>query len=142
MAKPTCTFCGEYEGVLMDTNLDDGETQVVCANDILMYVLGMAAALTSGMTREQADAYAPSLDAIYANDPRGPKPPAPPKRSKRTAGVSDPLPPDGPQVDGDGLIALLTPCPQCGGKTAVGDADKLSCADCEAVLATADDASV
>lgn len=139
MAKPTCTFCGEYEGVLMDTNLDDGDTQVVCANDLLMYVLGMAAAISDGMTNEQAEAYAQSLDAIYEHDPRGPKPPAPRGGRKAKVTVEPELPPDGSEAAPDGSVALLTPCAQCGAKTATGDADKLTCDGCGAVLATADD---
>jgi len=58
---------------LMDTNLQDGETQVICGPCLPAYALGMAAALTQGMTAEAATLYGPALDAIYANDPRAPK---------------------------------------------------------------------
>lgn len=141
MAKPTCTFCGQYEGVLMDTNLDDGETNVVCPNDLLMYSLSMAAAITDGMTKEQAEAYAEQLDAIYVHDPRGPKPPAPARGRKPRVAAAPDLPPDGAGSNADGSVALLEPCAQCGGKTATGDAEKLVCDDCGAVLATVADLS-
>lgn len=139
MAKPTCTFCGQFEGVLMDTNLDDGDTHVICGNDLLMYSLSMASSLTDGMTKEQAEAYAELLDAIYAHDPRGPKPPpASSGRKRRVAAVPD-LPPDGSESNADGSVALLAPCAQCGGLTAHGDAEKLTCDGCGAVLATVAD---
>lgn len=141
MAKPTCTFCGQYEGILMDTNLDDGDTQVVCTNDLMMYALSMASSLTAGMTQEQAEAYAQLLDAIYANDPRGPKPPAPAAGRKRRSAPEPEMPPDGSEAASDGSVALLEPCGQCGAKTATGDAEKLTCDGCGAVLATADQAA-
>src|SRR5215469_17930637 len=123
MAKPTCTFCGEFEGVLMDTNLDDGDTHVICGNDLMMYGLSMAASLTDGMTKEQAEAYGELLDAIYAHDPRGPKPP-PARGGKRRQAQAEPdVALDGTQPDGSESVALLNPCAQCGGLTATGDAE-------------------
>lgn len=139
MPKPACTFCGENEGVLMDTNLDDGETNVVCGPDLLMYSLSMTASLTDGMTKEQAETFAELLDAIYAHDPRGPKPPAPAAGRKRKVQAAPDLPPDGSEAAADGVVALLSPCSQCGATTAHGDAEKLTCDGCGAVLATVDD---
>lgn len=125
----------------MDTNLDDGDTQVVCTNDLMMYALSMAASLTAGMTKEQAEAYAELLDAIYANDPRGPKPPAASGGRRRKRDPGPDVAPDGSESASDGSVALLEPCAQCGGLTAHGDAEKLTCDGCGAVLATASDSA-
>ena len=76
MAAPTCTMCEENQGVLMDTNLQDGETQVICGPCLPGYVLGMATVLTAGMSVQESEAYGPMLDAIAANDQRPAKPPA------------------------------------------------------------------
>jgi hypothetical protein len=122
----------------MDTNLDDGDTQVVCSNDLMMYGLSLAAATTSGMTSEQAEAYSELLDAIYANDPRAPKPP-PARGGRRRQNAQPPdVPLDDAESHADGSVALPAPCTQCGGKTATGDAEKLTCDGCGTVLATAD----
>lgn len=123
----------------MDTNLDDGDTQVICTNDLLMYVLTMTASLTVGMTKEQAEAYAELLDAIYANDPRGPKPPAKSGGRRRKAETQPDAASDDSEAAADDSVALLAPCAQCGATTATGDAEKLTCDGCGAVLATVDD---
>lgn len=140
MAKPVCTLCGQYEGALIESNLDDGETQVVCGSCLLMYALSMAAALTTGMTEEQAKAYGGLLDSIRANDPRPATASARGSRRKTPAST----PPDEPQATtgnhATSTVALLDPCPECGSKTATGDSRKLACDGCGAVLATNDDA--
>jgi len=80
---------------LMDTNLQDGETQVICGPCLPAYALGMAAALTEGMTPEAAVLYGPALDTIYANDPRAPKidrlKPGAKRKGARTVQVDAPL---------------------------------------------------
>jgi hypothetical protein len=73
MPAPNCTMCEINQGVLMDTNLQDGETQVICGPCLPAYAICMAAALTQDMTTEGAEVYGPALDIIYANDPRAPK---------------------------------------------------------------------
>lgn len=92
MALPTCTFCEQNQGVLMATNLADGDTQVACGPCLPGYALGMAAAMTDGMPPEAAEAYAAAFDAIYDNDPRPGKPvrqaPAKRKGGQRAAVVA------------------------------------------------------
>lgn len=140
MAKPVCTYCGEYEGVLLVTNLDDGETQVVCGNDLLMWTLSMTGQLTQGMTLDQAMAYGNLLDAIKANDPREP---AKVTRSKPRKAEPAPEPPAAVSTTEPahpGRIDVPVPCDICGATTATGDAEKLTCDGCGTVLATADEA--
>lgn len=77
MAKPVCTMCSTYEGVLMHTNLVDGDTVVVCATDLLSFAIGMAAELTSEISTEQVQEYLSTLIQIAVNaglmDPPGPE---------------------------------------------------------------------
>lgn len=140
MAKPVCTYCDTYEGVLLVTNLDDGETQSVCGNDLLMYSLSMAAQLSQGMTAEQCDQYGALLDAIKANDVR----PAKPAGRRRAPKAPDPAPApqgsDGLETPALTRVELPKPCEECGSMTAVGDTVKLWCEKCGTVLATADEA--
>lgn len=140
MPKPACTFCEVNEGVLMDTNLDDGETQVICGADLPAYALGMAAAMLQGMPRSQAEALSEALDAIYAADPRAPKPPAGRGGRKPKGQPAPEVPPDGAQQPATASVDLPVPCESCGGVTATGDAEKLTCDGCGAVIATAHDA--
>jgi len=139
--KPTCTYCGEFQGVLMVTNLDDGDTQIVCPNDILMWTLSMTAQLTTGMPADVAQAYGSLLDQIKANDPREAKP-APRRRTSKPAAApqaqSEPGSSEGASL---ALVDLPEPCPQCGHAQGVGDETKLACAECGTVLATADEAT-
>lgn len=123
----------------MDTNLDDGDTHVICGSDLLMYALSMTASLTDGMTIEQATAYAELLDAIYAHDPRGPKPPPATAGKRRKSQPEPDVAESGSEPAVDGSVALLEPCGQCGARTATGDAEKLTCDGCGAVLATVAD---
>lgn len=136
MALPVCTHCEQYEGVLMVTTLTDGDTQVICPNDILLYAITLAATLTTDMTKAQADMYAEQLDAIYAHDPRAIARPA----AKRTAKAKQPPPPDVPPDSSERpvgeTVALVPPCSSCGGTTATGDALKLVCNECGSVIAT------
>lgn len=141
MAKPVCTYCAEFQGVLLVTNLDDGETQVVCGNDLVMYSLSFASQLTQGMTPEQSEAYGELLDQIRANDARPPKPAGRRRTSKAEPAHEPPPPPVVAQWAPEGTVALPEPCQLCGSKTATGDAVKLVCDGCDTVLATADEAS-
>jgi hypothetical protein len=141
MALPVCTFCEQYEGVYMGTNLADGDTQVICAYDMPAFALGMAAAVTEGMTKVQADQYGESLDAIYAHDPRAPQRPAAKAKAKAKQPPPPQDPPDSAQSDAAVTVALVPPCDQCGSTTATGDAHKLVCNECGAVIATADDSN-
>lgn len=140
MSKPVCTYCDTYEGVLLVTNLDDGETQSVCGNDLLMYSLSMASQLSQGMTVEQCDQFGALLDAIKASDIR----PAKPAGRRRAPKAPDPEP--AMQVPGRAELPSLTridvpeQCGDCGSTTALGDAEKLVCEGCGNVLATADEA--
>lgn len=140
MAKPVCTYCDTYEGVLLVTNLDDGETQSVCGNDLIMYSLSMASQLAQGMTAEQCEQYGALLDAIKAADIR-PARPAGRKRAPRTPS-GDPVlaVPDGSEMPALDRVDLPEPCSQCGSTTALGDAAKLVCEGCGNLLATADEA--
>lgn len=140
MAKPVCTFCEQWEGVLMDTNLETGDTQVICGSDLLMYALSMTAALTAGMTTADADTYADLLDQIRANDPRPPKPPAKGGRKPKPATEPGDLAYDHVVDDNLTRLDMPKPCTQCGGTTATGDKEKLTCDGCGAVIATADEA--
>ncbi len=91
MAKPACTYCGENEGALMVTNLDDGDTQIICGPDLPAYALGMAAALTDGMGPEASERYGDALDAIAAHDERTPKPKARRRPSQSDAEGTGPV---------------------------------------------------
>jgi len=139
--KPTCTYCGEFQGALMVTNLDDGDTQIVCPNDILMWTLSMTAQLTTGMPADVAEAYGSLLDQIKANDPRETKP-APRKRTPKAASApAAQSVPDGSESDSLGLVELPEPCPDCSSRMGRGDATSLVCVECDRVLATADEAT-
>lgn len=137
MALPVCTHCEQYEGVLMVTTLTDGDTQVICPQDILLYALTLAATLTEGMTKEQVTAYQEQADKLIANLHAAMLPPASKTPRKRQPPPAAPVPPDGPQSDAAALVALVPPCSECGGTTATGDAAKLVCNECGAVIATA-----
>lgn len=140
MANPACTFCEQYEGVLIATNLDDGDTQTLCGGCLPGWAIGMAAGLIGSMTPEQAAEHYDAIDQVYAADPRKPPPPAAPKgRKPRTRPQSEP-PPDGPDSDAATAVQLPEPCDICGSLTATGDAVKLTCDGCGKVLATADEA--
>jgi hypothetical protein len=140
MAKPVCTYCDTYEGHLLVTVLDDGETQSVCGNDLLMWALSMTATLTEGMTLDQAEAYSEQLDAIRANDPRPTKPAGRKRAPRATAEPVAPVPPGGAELADLTRVELPIPCESCGSETALGDSHKLVCEGCGAVIATADEA--
>lgn len=124
---------------MMDTMLQDGETNIVCGVCIVSYALALAATVTQGMTPEQAEANAEQLDQISRNDPRQPpsRPPAKGGRRHRQAASVDDLPDAVPVTEHS--VDLPEPCGTCGSLTATGDAEKLTCDGCGAVLATADD---
>jgi hypothetical protein len=158
MAIPACTFCEQYEGTLMVTNLNDGDTHIACLHCLPSFALGLAAAFTEGITMEQAKAYAKELDTIYANDPRPAKRQARAKGKGATLAAVPDVPPDGPQGDAEartatgatpdpqagsvahsgapGAIVLDPPCPLCGGTEGTGTDTKLTCDSCGAVIAT------
>jgi hypothetical protein len=147
----------------MDTNLDNGDTNVVCVNELTMYALTLAAEFTRGMTLEMAEAYAPLLNAIQDNDPRWRQPslydsdtgPAEPDTPDDTS--ADPPVEGGPPVPivailgADGrdtgmtiignTIAIPPGTCACGSETATGDDQKLTCDGCGTVLATADESA-
>lgn len=138
MAKPACTFCEQFEGVLMSTNLDDGETAIVCGTCIVPYALGLATTVTTGMDEAEAAVYADAFAAIAANGPKAAGKPAKTRRA-RPAITTAPQPPlDGAESNADGRVALPVPCQSCGSQTATGDEDKLACDGCGKVLAYAD----
>lgn len=83
MAKPPCTMCEQFEGLLMMTNLDDGDTQVICVPDLPAFALGMAAGVTQGLTPDEAEAYGDAFDQLAQNDTRV-------KRYKRSAARTAP----------------------------------------------------
>lgn len=161
MANPACSYCGQYEAILSDVSLIDGESQSPCANCLLPHALSLAGAATDGMTIEVADAYAELLDAIYANDPRQvfgrlegtaaemeaasngsqppPKAPAPSARKSRAKAKAAQVASDGSESDPPVSVELDDPCPHCGSREATGDAHKLTCDGCGAVLATVPD---
>lgn len=89
MALPICTNCEEREGLLMATMLTDGDTKVVCGSCITLYVLTLAAVLTEGMAKPEAEAYAEQLDAIYSHDPRPIARPAARAKAKAKAPPDD-----------------------------------------------------
>lgn len=141
MAKPVCTYCAEFEAILLMTNMDDGDTQAICPNDVPMFILSMAAQITEGMTPEQSEQYGQLLDQIMANDARPPKP-RPRGRAAKAAPPVDPPPvPDVAVAPALARVELPEACPTCGNGTALGDADKLVCEQCGKVLATSDDAA-
>src|SRR5712691_8952762 len=74
MAKPACTVCGQNEGMLMVTSLDDGDTQVICGPDLPGFALGMAAGLTEGMEPDEASRYGDAFYAIAAHSPMSDEP--------------------------------------------------------------------
>lgn len=89
MALPICTHCEQREGIFMATLLTDGDTQVICGDDLMLYAITLAATLTDGMTLEAADAYSEQLDAIYAHDPRAIVRPAGGRTRKGKAAADD-----------------------------------------------------
>ena len=89
----------------MDTNMADGETQVICGPCLPAYALGMAAAMTEGLTPEQSEAYAAPLDQIRANDAR---PQATPKRQRRSQRATEVDEPDAPDELRAAMSAALT----------------------------------
>ena len=141
MPSIACTLCETNQAIMMSTSLDDGQTMNVCPEDMLLYSLTLAANATIGMTEETAEAFSELLDQIYANDPRSRKPAK--KTGRRAATVSPELAPDA--LEGGGTVvntvALLSPCAECGGTEGIGDADKLACSNCGAIIATADEIS-
>lgn len=125
----------------MVTNLEDGDTQVVCGDDLIMFALTLAATMAPGMTAEQAVAFGGQLDAIAAADTRPPKPPA--RRPRAKAGAAEP-PTAGsepPVADSGQLVALPKPCEVCGSETGAAVEDKLVCANCHEVLSTVAEAT-
>lgn len=70
MAQPVCNFCDNEYGLLMDTNLMEGDTKVVGANCLIGYALSMAVAVTAGMSPDTAVAYGDLFDQIAANGTR------------------------------------------------------------------------
>lgn len=136
MAKPQCTICSANEGALIITNLDNGETVTVCVADIPVYYLAGAAQYTEGMTVETAEAIAPLLDQLRANDPRPAKPNT--SRRKKTDAVT---PADAPATPvtaeyGPESIPLVDECPSCGNMTAFDDSVNLVCSACGTVIAS------
>lgn len=145
----------------MDTNLDSGETNIICGPCLPAFSVGMAAALTVGMTLEVANELAPVLDELYANDPRGKWVAASAATKSRRGkgaqsadGATDaPAPTDTGKDAGDPAsgsqtateppeataVVLDPPCSQCGSGAATGDRVKLVCDGCGAVIATADE---
>lgn len=141
MAKPVCTYCGDFEAILLMTNMDDGDTQAICPSDVPMFILSMAGQVTEGMTPEQSEQFGALFDQIKANDARTPAPAAR-KRAAKSAPPADPPPPTAaPEAATAARVELPEPCPLCGSQTATGDAEKLTCDGCGTVLATADDAA-
>ncbi len=115
MAKPRCTFCEENEGVLMVTNLVDGDTQIVCGIDLPGFALGMAAAMTDGMTPEESEMHGAALDAIRAHDCRVA---ADSKAGKRSGGKRA------------AKSAPENACPSCGGALLPQDDGQSTCGAC------------
>ena len=161
MPTLACTLCEAENGVLMDTNLDSGDTTIVGPACLPGFALSLAGAVTQGMPAEAGDAYGALFDAIAANDPRPParaaKAPVKPRGKTAASQVSEPLP-DGPDsaagapligVDADATadpaapplvsVLLLEPCGECGSTEGIGETDKVVCAVCGALIATRDD---
>lgn len=88
MAQPVCTFCEQEYGVLMDSDLIDGGTQVVGPTCLPGYALVLAATATTGMTSELVALYGTYFDQIAANDTRPKKSPVKDKSSGRKATAS------------------------------------------------------
>lgn len=80
MAQPICSFCESEHGILMVTDIIDGDTKVVGASCLPGYALAMTATVTTGMQPELAKAYGEYFDAIARNDSR--------PKSRRAAGKS------------------------------------------------------
>jgi hypothetical protein len=162
MANLTCSLCEQEQGLLMDTNLQDGDTTIVGPACMAGYALTMAASLTEGMPPEAGEAYGELLDRIAANDPRPPKD-APRKRrgplSKTLADDSQEPVPDSPDIHADGpaasagteapppvpsdvpvAVTLPEPCPDCGATEGTGDDAKVVCNGCGKVIATTGEA--
>lgn len=120
----------------MDTNLDDGDTQIACASCLPAYALGLAAAVTSQLAPEQRDSLADGFAAVAANAPQGAA--ARPARAKAKAAKAPPaeLAPDGPRIDAAVPVALEPPCDSCGSQLATGGPEQLVCDGCGKVLAT------
>jgi hypothetical protein len=136
MANPTCTFCGQREGVLMVITLSDGDTQVACGPCVPAFAIGMTASITTDMALAELELYASALDIIRDNDKRPPKPPEPAARKSRAKAKPAEVAPDGSETPLAVTVELDEPCPQCGGSEATGGDTKLTCNGCGAVLAT------
>lgn len=88
MAQPECTFCGEEYGVLMDSDLVDGGTQVIGPACLPGYAIMLAAAVTTGMTPELAEVYGQYFDQIAANDTRVKRKSRKPSKQEQNDGIS------------------------------------------------------
>lgn len=99
------------------------------------FMLTAAAELTKDQSPEWWAEYGGQLDQLAANDRRPDKPPSAGKRRPRSAKQA----PDGAEAAADAPVAVELSeddaCPQCGGRAATGDAEKLTCDGCGNVLA-------
>lgn len=135
MAFPPCSFCGQYECVLMLTSTADGDTVTPCGNCAPGFILTMAAGVVEGMTRDDAESHAEALDALAAV--RTPPPPAV-KRSGKRSGPAEPKsePEPDPPTPLPGELPLLAECPKCGGIVDVTGPGTTDCPQCGTEYAT------
>lgn len=129
MAFPPCSFCGQYECVLMLTSTADGDTVTPCGNCAPGFILTMAAGVVEGMTPEEAESHAEALDALAAV--RAPVP-APVKRSGKRSGPaeakSEPTPDEPVTLPGE--LPLLGQCPKCDHIMDVTGPGTIECGQC------------
>lgn len=133
MALPPCSFCGEYECVLMLTSTADGDTVTPCGNCAPGFILTMAAGIVEGMTPDEAESHAEALDALAAV--RTPPPPTV-KRSGKRSGPAEPKPEPTPDTASGQASAqpLLAICPNCDQVTEAGDLGEAKCPSCLTVF--------
>lgn len=129
MAFPPCSFCGQYECVLMLTSTADGDTVTPCGNCAPGFILTMAAGVVEGMTPGEAESHADALDALAAV--RTP-PPAPAKRSGKRSGPAEAKSEPEPDASSGQTSAhpLLAICPNCDQVVEAGDLEEAKCPNC------------
>lgn len=129
MAAPTCTFCGEYQSVFMGTSMEDGETFCACGICLPGVMLGMTAALVTGMPADEAQSHAEAFDAILSVYTPAQ---TPPKRSGKRSGPSAAKSAEPDQASGPmpGDQPLLAACPGCEGIMDVTAPGKITCTAC------------
>lgn len=135
--QPVCTFCEDEYGLLMDTDLMEGDTKVIGPSCLIMYSLSLAANVTINISPELAEAYGELFDKIAANDSRRKtvNPPSEPEKQPPDGSVNT----SAATQSGDSPASSDTtfPCPECQHPVTDDDGDGIrDCPNCGERFAT------